>query len=106
MPRVQPSKIARKKLAKDRLPRLPLAQATCQLIERRGLSRQAASLVVKDAASQVSRLMTGHFHEFSADRMVGFLLDLGANVHIAVSLPPARKLNGRVPKGRVTARVD
>jgi len=40
---------------------------------------------VKDAASQMSRLMTGHVEEFSTDRLVDFLLRLGCDVRVMVN---------------------
>ena len=50
-----------------------------------GLSRNDAAAIVKDAASQMSRLMTGHVEEFSTDRLVDFLLRLGCDVRVMVN---------------------
>jgi predicted XRE-type DNA-binding protein len=49
------------------------------------LSRNDAAAIVKDAASQMSRLMTGHVEEFSTDRLVDFLLRLGCDVRVMVN---------------------
>jgi predicted XRE-type DNA-binding protein len=61
-----------------------------------GLTRNDAAVVVKDAASQMSRLMTGHVNEFSTDRLVDFLLRLGSDVKITVRHPKKRGRMGRV----------
>ena len=50
-----------------------------------GLSRNDAAAIVKDAASQMSRLMTGHVEEFSTDRLVDFLQRLGCDVRVMVN---------------------
>lgn len=70
-------------------------------IERFGLSRQDAAVVVGDAATQLSRLMTGHFGDFSADRLVKMLLRLGSDV--TINLRHARR-RGR--RGRVRVQAD
>jgi predicted XRE-type DNA-binding protein len=86
----------RKALAADHLPRGPLAVETQKRITELGLSREQAGVVVKDAASQMSRLMNGHFEEFSADRLVGMLLRLGSDVEIIVRHPRGRGRRGKV----------
>lgn len=75
----------RKALAKDHIPRKALADAVRARVKQLGLSRAAAALRVGDAASQMSRLMTGYDHEFSADRLVGFLAKLGVDVLVVVT---------------------
>ena len=64
---------ARAALEKEHLSRRTIAREVQWRIESLGLTRAVAALIVKDAASQLSRLMTGHVHEFSADRLVGML---------------------------------
>lgn len=86
-------------LKRDRLPRKPIGKAVQKRIRDLKLSRAEAALRVNDAASQMSRLMTDHFDEFSADRMVGFLLDLGCNVQLTIGMPSSTR-RGKV---RVTA---
>jgi predicted XRE-type DNA-binding protein len=93
---IQPSPKARKAIAKDHLPRGPIARETQWRIEDLGLTRAQAALLVKDAASQLSRLMTGHVHEFSADRLIGMLVGLGSDVEVIIRHPKGRKGKGKV----------
>jgi predicted XRE-type DNA-binding protein len=78
---------------KDAIPRLLLAREVRRRVEKSGLSRNVAALVLGDAPSQMSRLMTGHVREFSSDRLMGFLLRLGADVTITIK--HSRRLGGR-----------
>ena len=66
------------------IPRAVLGRELQRQITRFGLSRRLAAAVVRDAESQLSRLMTGHFREFSTDRMVQMLLRLGSDVTITL----------------------
>ncbi len=86
---------------REAIPRALLALEVRRRIETFGLSRNVAAVVVGDAASQMSRLMTGHANEFSAERLVSFLQRLGSNV--TISIQHARRLGRR---GKVRVRVD
>ena len=86
---------------RESIPRALLAREVQRRIEAFGLSRNVAAIVVGDAASQMSRLMTGHANEFSAERLVSFLVRLGSNVTITIE--HARRLGRR---GKVRVRVD
>jgi predicted XRE-type DNA-binding protein len=87
-------------LRNDSIPRAVLGRELQKQILRFGLSRQLAGRVLDEAASQMSRLMSGHIHEFSADRLVGMLNGLGSSVYIEIK--HASKLGRR---GRVTVKV-
>ena len=87
-------------LKHDNIPRVFLARELQRQIDRFGLSREVAGTVVRDAPSQVSRLMTGHANEFSADRLVAWLRRLGSDVTITIR--HARRL-GRRGKVRISA---
>jgi predicted XRE-type DNA-binding protein len=88
-------------LANDTIPRRKLAAAVQKVVNRFDLTRAETALQVKDAASQMSRLLTGHVGEFSADRLAGYLVALGADVDITIKLPTKRtKKRGKV---RVTS---
>jgi|SRR5687767_12407659 predicted XRE-type DNA-binding protein len=87
-------------LRHDSIPRSPLGREVQRQIARFGLSREAAAVVVGDAASQVSRLMTGHIREFSADRLAKMLIRLGSDV--TISIRHAAKLGRR---GKVRIKV-
>ena len=76
--------IRRKKRGKDSVRALLFDQVQARISEL-GLSRNDAARIVRDAPSQISRLMTGHFEEFSTDRLVEFLLRLGSDVRIMVN---------------------
>lgn len=84
----------------DSIPRKFLGRELQRQIESFGLSRSTAAAIVAEAPSQMSRLMTGHFPEFSADRLVKMLTRLGSDVTISIRRP--RKL-GRRGKVRVKA---
>src|SRR5262245_10420826 len=92
---------AQSSLKRDNIPRAVLGRETQRQIDRFELSREAAGRVVRDAASQMSRLMTGHFAEFSADRLVGMLVRLGSNVTITIrhARRPGRRGKVRVKAG-------
>lgn len=66
-------------------PRKQLAQMIQATAEARGLNRKAMARICRDAPSQMSRLMTGHYTEFSTERLFHFLLALGHDVRITVS---------------------
>jgi predicted XRE-type DNA-binding protein len=92
MPRTKIAKGSKKALRADTIPRAKLA-GVIQSVARK-MSREDTGKVVKDAASQVSRLMNGHLDELSADRMARWLVNLGCDIEIAVRHPRERK--GRV----------
>ena len=83
------------------IPRVKLATIVQLQIDRFGLSRNDAAVIVDDAASQVSRLMTGHAYEFSSDRLVEWLTRLGSDVTLSVR--HARRLGRR---GKVQLKVE
>jgi predicted XRE-type DNA-binding protein len=71
-------------LRADSIPRALLAREVRRRMEQFGLTRMQAAAMVGDAATQMSRLMTGYVNEFSADRLVKMLLRLGSDVEIVV----------------------
>lgn len=83
-------------LRNDSIPRSLLARELQKRINQLGLSRNDAALVVGDAASQMSRLMTGHITDFSADRLVKMLLRLGSDVTITIRHAPNMRKRGKV----------
>ena len=72
------------RLRRDNIPRELLARELRRQLDRFGLTRRLAAVAVDDAETQISRLMHGHFREFSADRLVGMLHRLGSNVTITI----------------------
>jgi predicted XRE-type DNA-binding protein len=82
---VKTSAIKRKKSrGGDNIRALLFDQVQARISEL-NLSRNDAAAIVNDAASQMSRLMTGHVEEFSTDRLVDFLLRLGCDVRVMVN---------------------
>jgi len=82
-PRTSPSKAAAS-LKRDAISRTLLARAVQSRLKAFGLTQTRAAKIVDDAATQMSRLMNGHFAEFSADRLVRMLLRLGSNVTVTI----------------------
>lgn len=91
----------RRALRRDGIPRSFLGREAQRQIDRFGLSRDLAAVVVGDAASQMSRLMTGHLAEFSADRLAKMLMKLGSD--ITITIHHAKRLGRR---GRVRMKVE
>ena len=87
-------------LRNDSIPRALLARELQKRINQLGLSRNDAAIAVGDAASQMSRLMTGHITDFSADRLVKMLLRLGSDVTVTIRHPAG----GGKKRGKVRVR--
>jgi predicted XRE-type DNA-binding protein len=83
-------------LKKDTISRQFLGRQLQKQINRFGMTRAQAGLIVKDAASQMSRLMTNHFEEFSADRLATMLVRLGSDITISIKHPAKPGKKGRV----------
>ena len=81
---------------RDTIPRTLLAGELRRQINRFDLNRNQAAAIVGDAASQLSRLMTGYDRDFSADRLVGMLTRLGTDVTITVRHAKRLGRRGRV----------
>ncbi len=71
-------------------------------IKRFGLNQAMAAKFLDDAATQINRLMNGHAEEFSADRLVRFLLRLGSDVNVTIkhSRSLGRRGKARIKIGR------
>lgn len=64
-----------------------------------GGSREAAGAFLGEAPSQMSRLMTGHYEEFSTDRLCTMLVKLGAHIEVVIRMQKALR------RGRARIRV-
>lgn len=91
----------KRRLESDAIPRKQLAAELQRRIKYLGLNRNEAAAVVKDAASQMSRLMTGYITDFSADRIVKMLLRTGCDVHIAIRPRESADRKRAMKRGRV-----
>lgn len=87
---------ASKSLRNDSISRTFLAREVIRRIKALGYTQTLTAKVVNDAATQMSRLCNGHFAEFSADRLAGFLRDLGSDVQIVVKHGPRTQRRGRI----------
>jgi predicted XRE-type DNA-binding protein len=83
-------------LRNDSIPRTLIARELQKRINQLELSRNDAAIAVGDAASQMSRLMTGHITDFSADRLVKMLLRLGSDVTITIRHGSGMRKRGKV----------
>lgn len=92
---------AKRGVAKDTIKRVVIGKAIIALANERGLSRARMAKIVGDAASQMSRLMTGHFGEFSVDRLAEFWVKLGGSIDVTLTRPTH---NSR-KRGRAEVRV-
>ena len=63
-------------------------------LERKGSSQTAAARLLGITQPDVSKMLTGHFRQFSVERLMRFLVALGQDVEIAVRPAPARRASG------------
>lgn len=75
----------RNPLKDDVVSRTRLGRIIQKRADQLQLSRNAMGERVKDAPSQMSRLMTNHFNEFSVERLVRYASMLGCDVTVSVS---------------------
>lgn len=85
------------RLRNDVLSRRALGLQVIKRAKALGLNQAQLALVVDDAATQMSRLYNGHYEEFSAERLAGFLTKLGCRINMIVRHPKATRL-GRAPR--------
>ncbi len=67
-----------------------LTHAIAQTLERRSLTQKAAAVVLGIDQPKVSKLLRGHFSEYSVERLMRFLTRLGYDVEINVKRGKAR----------------
>lgn len=82
-------------------PRKPLAKILVDDAEKDPVvngSRERMAKLVDDAASQMSRLFTGHINEFSAERIISYLLRRSFDVEIRVKKAPRNR------RGKLTVK--
>ena len=84
------------------VPKEPLAGAVASIIRDLDLTQREAGLLVGEAPSQMSLLLSGKLRGFSSDRLIRMLLRLGRDVEMVLRAP---KTGGkRVGKVRVAVR--
>ena len=63
-------------------------------LQKKGLSQTAVARLLGIAQPDVSKMLTGHFRQFSVERLMRFLVALGHDVEISVRPVPARRESG------------
>jgi len=81
--------------ADEYLAKSKLAAHISQVLKRRKLTQVAGGKLLGISQPKVSALLNGQLDGFSTDRLLRFLIALGCDVRITVSLPHPRSL-GRV----------
>jgi predicted XRE-type DNA-binding protein len=77
-----------------------LVRRIAAMIEKEGLNQTEAARCLQIAQPDVSRMLRGHFRQFSVERLMRFLVALGQDVEIVVRSSPAT--SGRAKSGRLT----
>lgn len=84
----------------ERLAKAQLAHAIAQAIDERGLTQREAAALMGIDQPKVSHILRGRLADFSTDRLLGFLTELGRDVEIVLTKAPPSRKQGRL---RVTA---
>ena len=78
-------------------------QIAAQLAKEK-LNQTEAARRLQIAQPDVSRMLRGHFRQFSVERLMRFLVALGQDIEIVVRPSPAT--SGRVKGGRLTVTAE
>jgi predicted XRE-type DNA-binding protein len=73
-----------------------LAEAVEDTIRRRGLTQEDAGSIIGVDQGTVSKLVNGRLDGFSQERLIRYLVALGANVEIVVQGPESYEAEGRL----------
>jgi predicted XRE-type DNA-binding protein len=82
--------------AEELLAKAGLVLAISDVIKQRGLTQRAAAELMGIDQPKVSHLLRGRLADFSTDRLMGFLTDLGRDVDIVVRPAPKSRARGRI----------
>ena len=82
--------------AEEALAKAQLARAICLLIEKEGLTQKAVAERLHIDQPKVSALVRGRLTDFSTDRLLRFLLNLGHDVKINVQSKKATRAHANV----------
>ena len=94
MRKTRKSSVSEALIPKDRL-----SKEIARILEERELTQTEAARIVRDAPSQISLMVTGRTHGFSAERLIRTLTRLGRDVDVVV-----RKSSGKAGKVRLDIR--
>lgn len=82
--------------AEEELTKAQLASHIRQIIKRRRLTQVAAASVMGVDQPKVSALLNGRLANFSSDRLMRLLTELGQDVEITVKAKPRNRAHGRI----------
>jgi predicted XRE-type DNA-binding protein len=80
----------------ERLAKAELALAIARAIKERGLTQREAATVMRIDQPKVSHLLRGRLVDFSTERLMSFLRDLGCDIEIVVRPAPKSRKRGRL----------
>ena len=80
----------------ERLAKAELALAIARAIKERGLSQRAAAALMGIDQPKVSSVLRGRLADFSTERLMSFLRDLGRDIEIVVRPAPKSRKRGRL----------
>jgi predicted XRE-type DNA-binding protein len=80
----------------ERLAKAELALAIARAIKERGLSQREAATLMGIDQPKVSHVLRGRLADFSTERLMNFLRDLGRDIEIIVRPAPKSRKRGRL----------
>lgn len=80
----------------ERLAKAELALAISRAIKERGLSQREAATLMGIDQPKVSHVLRGRLADFSTERLMSFLRDLGRDIEIVVRPAPKSRKRGRL----------
>jgi predicted XRE-type DNA-binding protein len=81
-----------------------LVRQIAAMLDKEGLNQTEAARRLQIAQPDVSRMLRGHFRQFSVERLMRFLVALGQDIEIVVR--PAPATTGRTRSGRLTVTTE
>lgn len=82
--------------AETHLLKAEIVSEVYRLVQARKLTQAAAGKRMGISQPEVSRLFKGHFHEYSVERLMGFITAFDRDVEIVVRPGRKRKSGGRI----------
>ncbi len=80
-----------------------IALKICEIIKKKRLTQAQAAKILKISQPKVSLLLRGYLTNFSLERLLRFLNDLGQDVYISIT-PAPRSKHGTTKIGNVPAK--
>ena len=90
--------------ARDHELKAELVRKIAAMLREQGLTQTEAARHLQIAQPDVSRMLRGHFRQFSVERLMRFLVSLGQDVEIVVR--PSSSPSARTKGGRLTVTSD